>query len=496
MTRVEIVVGVSALYLVASLVIGMLPGKKLSETADGYVAGDRSLGPLVMYFITGATIFSAFAFLGAPGWAYSKGAAVFYILAYGTLGFLPFYFMGPRAARLGRHYGFVTQAQLVASRFRFPLIAALMALISALAFIPYLAIQMMGAGYVLSSITEGALPSWAGAAVVYAVVLIYVMRSGVLGVGWTNTFQGIFMMVLAWVLGILLPYELYGGIGPMFERLAAERPEMLTAPGLEKLGGGPWPWGMYTSTVLVTTIGFSFWPHLFMKAYTARDERTLRRTVLLYPSFQLFLVPLMLIGFAGILHINQVEHADQILPTILMSLENLHPVVIGLFCAGALAASMSSGDAILHATASILVRDGLVTGLGKKLTPAVELRLIRSMLFVVVIAAYVITLTYSESIVGLLNHAYGPVTQFAPAVLAALYWRKATGAGVLAGLAVGISANLILTLNPDWAPWRLHSGVYGLALNVATLTLVSKLTAAAPSAEDDEFFNVASKPLD
>ncbi len=64
----------------------------------GYVAGDRSFGLLVMYFVTGATVFSSFAFLGGPGWAYSRGAAAFYILAYGVLGMAPFYWMGPRIA--------------------------------------------------------------------------------------------------------------------------------------------------------------------------------------------------------------------------------------------------------------------------------------------------------------------------------------------------------------------------------------------------------------
>jgi SSS family solute:Na+ symporter len=107
-----VVVGVSAAYLVACLILGTLPGRRASSSAEGYVAGDRTLGLLLMYFITGATIFSAFAFLGAPGWAYSKGAASFYILAYGTLGFVPFYFMGPRAARVGREFGFVTQAEI------------------------------------------------------------------------------------------------------------------------------------------------------------------------------------------------------------------------------------------------------------------------------------------------------------------------------------------------------------------------------------------------
>ena len=129
--------------------------RNASRTAEGYVAGDRTLGLLVMYFITGATIFSAFAFLGAPGFAYSKGAAVFYILAYGALGMLPFYFLGPRAARLGRRYGFVTQAEMISDRYDKPAIAGLMALISIVAFVPYLALQMKGAGTMLHSLTRG-----------------------------------------------------------------------------------------------------------------------------------------------------------------------------------------------------------------------------------------------------------------------------------------------------------------------------------------------------
>ena len=92
------VVFIVVAYLVACLAIGMLSGRGASDSAAGYVAGDRTLGLVLMYFITGATIFSAFAFLGAPGWAYSRGVAIFYLFGYGCIGFLPFYFLGPRAA--------------------------------------------------------------------------------------------------------------------------------------------------------------------------------------------------------------------------------------------------------------------------------------------------------------------------------------------------------------------------------------------------------------
>lgn len=472
-----IILSVVVAYLAVNLAVGLWPQRRgTSADAAGYVAGDRSLGLLVMYFITGATIFSAFAFLGMPGWAYERGGAAYYILAYGVLGFIPFYFLGPRASRLGRARGFVTQAEMVAHRFGSRTIAGLMAFVSVAAFVPYLAIQMKGAGYVLNALTDGAVSEELGAGLVYAVVLVYVLQSGVLGVGWTNTLQGIFMMALAWGIGLYLPHVLYGGVGEMFRQVEAARPGFLTSPGLTG-PETPWSWAGYSSAVLVSIIGFSFWPHLFMKAFTAKDERTIRRTVVLYPTFQLFLLPLLIIGFSGVLFELPPAQADQIVPHLLLNLE-LSPFLVGLFCAGALAASMSSGDAMAHAAASIAVRDGLVTAGGLRPAPSGERTLIRAAVVLVMLSSYALAITYQGSLVGLLLLAYGPVTQFAPAVVATLCWRRATGPGVLAGLVVGATTNLLLHFQPEWKPWAVHAGLYGLVLNTLVVVVVSRLTAA------------------
>ena len=489
MTHSAVVLTVAGLYLVACLVIGMLPSRKSSDSAAGYVAGDRSLGLLVMYFITGATVFSAFAFLGAPGRAYTRGAAVFYILAYGGVGFLPFYFLGPRASRLGREYGFVTQAEMVATRFRSRSLAGLMALISAIALIPYLAVQVKGAGLVLAAMTQDRVPPPVGAAIVYGVVLIYVMRSGVLGVGWTNTFQGIFMMILAWGLGLYLPYRLYGGIEPMFRQIASEKPELLAAPGLTS-GGARQEWGMYTSHILLSIVGFCAWPQLFMKAFTARDERTIRRTVVLYPTFQIFLVPVIILGFAGVLFPTHPAQPDQILPHMLMNVD-LPSVLVGLFCAGALAASMSTGDAILHACSSILVRDGLVSALGVRLDPRRERTVIRVLLLFPLAIAYPIAVIYRGSLVDLLLFAYGPITQITPALVATLYWKRATHAGVLAGMLGGIVTTIALDLAFKASPLPIGSGVFGLAVNLTLLIGVSLLLRKRTDSEEQRFLSVA-----
>ena len=185
-----IILGISGIYLLITLVMGIIPGLKVSHSTDGYVTGDRSMNVLILYFVLGASIFSSFAFLGGPGWAYSRGVAALYIIAYGAVGMVPFYFFGPKARKLGKKYGFVTQAELLQDRFNSKLLSGILAVLTVVVLIPYLTLQMKGAGLVMNTISDGVIPVWLGAGIAYLVVLIYVFFSGVMGVGWTNPFQG------------------------------------------------------------------------------------------------------------------------------------------------------------------------------------------------------------------------------------------------------------------------------------------------------------------
>lgn len=469
-TIILIVVG---LYLFISLLTGIIPSLRITKSVSGYVAGDRSMNTFILYFVLGASIFSSFAFLGGPGWAYSRGAAAFYIIAYGVIGIVPLYFFGPRAWRLGKKHGYVTQAELLADRFGSTFLSVMLAVLSVVVFIPYLTLQMVGAGYVLNVISEGMIPYWAGAGITYLVVLIYVYFSGVMGVGWSNAFQGMFMMIMAWVLGIYLPNTIYGGIGPMFEAIMESgRTTMLEAPGLAG-DGSRWSWWEYGSAVLVSAIGFSVWPHFFMRSFAAKNVRTMRLSVVLYPTFLIFLVPILLIGFSAVVAFPGVEPADSILPHILMQLD-LPAIVIGLFCAGALAASMSSGDAILHSAASIGIRDGVsqLTELRDK----TERLLIQISVLAIGLIAYLFAVVIDVSIVALLLGSYGGVAQIFPVIFAMFYWGRATKAGALAGLFGGIVVNIFFLLLPELKPLPMHEGIYGLIVNIMLLISVSLAT--------------------
>lgn len=467
---------ICAIYLAITLVMGIIPGMRVSNSVSGYVAGDRSMNLLILFFVMGASIFSSFAFLGGPGWAYSRGAAAFYIIAYGITGMIPLYFFGPKVRRLGEKHGFVTQAEILQDRYNSKALAVILAIVSIVVFVPYLTLQMKGAGFVITTISEGAIPEWLGAGIAYLTVLIYVFFSGVMGVGWTNTFQGIFMMIIAWFIGLYLPNQLFGGVGEMFSQIAeSDMSAMLSPPGLDA-NGEPWNWWGFSSVVLVSAIGFSVWPHFFMRAFAANSDRTMKLTVVLYPTFQLFLVPILIVGFTAVLAFPGVEPADSILPYILTQID-LPVVLVGLVCAGTLAASMSSGDAILHSAASIGVRDGISKFLPKHLnTDHYQRRYIRMFVIVISLIAYYFAVFSEVPIVNLLLGSYGGVAQIFPLIVCMFYWKRANGKGALAGFLGGIIVNTFFLIWPDLRPLPMHEGIYGLVANVILLVSVSLAT--------------------
>jgi solute:Na+ symporter, SSS family len=491
-------------YLVVTVVLGVLAGRRGRGDTTDYVAGERSFGPVVMYFVMGATIFSAYALLGTPQRVVAKGSDAFYVLAYGAVGLVPLYFFGARVRRIGARERFVTQAELLAARFESPRLHVALGLATVASFVPYLVIQLKGAGLVMQAVTGGS--PLVGAAIVYVVVLVYVIAGGVRGVGWTNVVQGVAMLVAIWVLGLWIPSALFGSIPAMFDRVVAEHPEFLTLPG----PGGQTPVSRYSSEILVSILGFSMWPHVFMKCFTARSARLVQRSVVWYPTFLFFLVPLLLLGYVAVLGGGPAD--DTVLLWLVDRLAGhpLHPYVFAFVAFAVLAASMSTGDALMHAGGSILVRDVIlplehrrgVAGVVERarawrLLPAAprpaaplredergQTRTIKA-LVVAMLAAGLLVLAFgaTTSIVDLLLLAYAVPIQLLPLVLVGLYWPRAGRASGEWGFGCGLgTVVLVFTLQrvaPELAarldPLQLELGVQGLVANVVGVLLGARL---------------------
>jgi SSS family solute:Na+ symporter len=146
---------------------------------------------------------------------------------------------------------------------------------------------------------------------------------------------------------------------------------------------------------------------------------------------------------------------------------------------------MSTGDALLHASASVVVEDGVANFV--ELDEHRQRRLMQLLVLLTGATAYYFALDPDSSLVLLLASAYGIISQFAPSVVAALYWRRATTAGVLAGLVAGTVTAFFFWQNPELKPFDLHEGVVGLLVHVPVLVGVSLATPAQDSEHVDAF---------
>lgn len=461
------------LYLVIAFVLGMLAGKGRSFfSISEYAVAERGLGLVIMWFLMGGTIFSAFAFLGGPGWAYSRGAAAFYILAYTALGLMPWYLIGPRMARLGAARGYFSMGDMLGDRYQSKALVVIVGVISVLAFIQYLTLQIKGMAYIFNVMTQGHIPFWVGALLSYGIVVIYVATSGVRGAAWSDILQGALMFVVAWAVGLYLVYTLHGGPEAMFTKIAA------TQPGLLEIGhpGSKMSQMAYSTAILVSVVGFVMWPHLFMKSYTA-DEKTIKLTVLTYPLFAIFLVPVLFVGFSaiGVIPPGAMKSADEILPYLITHNLGAQGILYGIIGAGALAAAQSSADAITHGASVSLGRD-VVYPLMPNLSERSQVLIMRWAVVVIGAVSYYLAIWGATGLVQLLLGAYGAIVQFAPAVYAAIWWRGGRKEGAIAGMVVGVTVNFFYQFGMNnVTPLDIHPGILGLMANIVVFLALSLL---------------------
>lgn len=141
--------------------------------------------------------------------------------------------------------------------------------------------------------------------------------------------------------------------------------------------------------------------------------------------------------------------------------------------AGSLAALVPASAQLLGA-ASIFAKNVLGT-FGIATSDAHRMFATRALVLVVAALALGFWLEGARTLVELILIYYNGITQFAPGVVAAFLWRRATAWGVAAGILVGLALAIALT-NSATTPWGLNAGFIALTANVAVMVAVSLLT--------------------
>ncbi len=345
-----------AAYIALVFASSLRGTRTIGRTPEGYFLANRNLTTLTLFFTILATNFSAYYFIGFAGEGYRRGYAFYVIMALGTaLACLSFYLIGDPVWRLGQRHRYITPAELIHHQSGSRVFALLVALVMVAFTLPYLALQIVGAGYLLEVVTNGGIPYLAGAALLTCFTIAYVFIGGMTSVARTDLKQGILMFALMLIAAIIISSKL-GGLPKANEAVFARLPELFAREGAD---------GYYTPAKWFSWLVFwlfciPMFPQIFMRFYIARTLDHLKRSAVLYAFAPLVLSLLpVIIGVLGHLSHPGLEGkaADEILPLMLVS--HTPEWFAALIMTGALAAFMSTLDSQLLALSTITTRDFL-----------------------------------------------------------------------------------------------------------------------------------------
>ena len=464
--------------LVLALALGMRARRGRTMTLEEWTVGGRGFGTVFVFLLMAGEIYTTFTFLGGSGWAYGKGAPAFYILCYGALAYALSYFLLPVIWRYAREHQLLSQADYFTSKFGSPGLGVLVSVVGVIAIVPYLVLQLKGLGIIVSEASYGAITSNTAVWISSAVLVVYVVASGVRGSAWTAVVKDVMILLVAIALGVYLPLHYYGGMRTMFERIEVARPGFLTLPAT---GMSP---SWFISTVILTTLGFYMWPHGFGAVYTARHENVFRRNAVVMPLYQLVLLFVFLAGFAAIQQVPGLTGSAADLSLLRISKQTFGPWVVGTIGAAGLLTALVPGSMLLMTAATLVAKN--VYGRLAPRTPEAHVTLLAKWLVpVIALVSVYFTVRGSETLVTLLLMGYNFVTQLFPAVLFSLGTKPfATRAGAFAGIVSGVGTVTWFTLSgvtmarlaPSWPDvvTDLNAGIIALLVNTVVLLVVSQ----------------------
>ena len=338
-------------------------------------------------------------------------------------------------------------------------------------------LQFKGLEIIVEAAAYGAIPKtlavWIGAAAATA----YVMVSGVHGSAWTAVAKDIMILLIVVFLGIYLPFHYYGGLGAMFAAVEEAKPGFTVLPAR---GESVW-W--FSSTVLLTALGFYLWPHSFSAVYTARNAKIIRQNAIVLPLYQLILLFVIFVGFTAILQVPGLTGPDVDLALFKLSVKTFDPWFVGVIGAAGVLTALVPGSMILM-TAAVLLANNLYRAIAPTVDDARVATLAKLLVPAIALVAVYFTLRGGETIVALLLMGYSFVTQMFPALVLSLVnsrWvtREGASCGIVAGVAtvtvISLTHTSIATLLPSLpvAIKELNVGIVALAVNFLVLILVS-----------------------
>ncbi|MBV8098189.1 MAG: sodium:solute symporter family protein [Verrucomicrobia bacterium] len=454
--------------IICTIGFGIFGVRRIKMNPSQFILGGRSFGVIFLWLLSAGEVYTSFTFLGAAGWAYSRGAPAFYILCYLTVSCITIFFYMPPVWRIARQHGLLTNADYFAHQYQSRALGFLTGLVGVVFMIPYITLQLTGIQILLQIAGYGAINSVLAAGGAFGLIIGFVLISGLRGAAWASLVKD--ALVLAGVIfaGIVLPIHFFGSPQEVISRVLQIHPNWMTLAGPTENYGTLW----FASTVLLSGLGGYIWPHAFASQLAAKGPDTIRRNAMILPIYQIMLLLVFFAGFTALLVKPGIKGQDADQSFMLVVQEHYPAWLLGLIAGAGCLAALVPASAQILAAASLLSRN---------LFPAREERLTQhTRLWIIVLAllAFGLWVYNRATLVGLLLIGYSGITQLFPGVVLSLRKPPPHAWSVASGIVVALVLLSGFALKGVSVIWGAHVGTAALAVNVVCLFVVDFFIAA------------------
>lgn len=494
------------IYFVLVIAVGIyfyFKGRKEGNGEKEYFLGGRDMNAWVSALSAGASDMSAWVLMGLPGAIYAAGLSKIWIsvgLLIGTI--CAWITVAPKL----RRYSIcakdsITIPQFLANRFLSEnrTIQIVSAIVFMVTYCVYAAASIYACGQLFNTVI-GMNPSTA--MIIATVVIVgYTFMGGYKAVCWTDFFQGLIM------LGALM-------LAPIFAYIMMKSPEF--AKPVVKLSQGYFSLTTATGWEGIKEIlyglgwglGYFGMPHILIRYLSIKSEKEVRKSQIIGCAW-IFLI-LAMASVVGILGREFIGDALTAKGKELVFIEMVRTsfawigseigiAVIASFIAGILlsailAASMSTADSQLLASSSAFASDIYKPVFRKKANDKEMLWAGRVIVAIIAIIAFLIANSPKcQGIMALVECAWAAFgAAFGPVIILALYWKRFTYKGAVAGIIVGFLVDAL------WYAFLAKTGIYeiipGFIAGLIASVIVSLLD-KAPSAEVIALFEKIKTPI-
>lgn len=444
-------------YLLFMVGVSVYMSMKKVKSSDDFAVAGRKLPMIILIGTLLATWCGGGGITGTAGLIYSNGPLFGILVMSGApLGMIVLYFIAG-AVRKSTTYTIPELFEL-----RYGAAARFLATVCiVLAYIGTTVSQFKAAGNIVSITTGISFETATVICVIFMVLLALI--GGMVSVAYTDALSA-FLMLGGFIAGIICVSGQFGGFGHVMTSLPAGKDSLLGTLTITQAIG-------FVLPTLFLVLGDQ---NMIQRFSSARDSKTARKSnVGLVIAEVVVCALIILLVVCAIAAYPTNDQPDIIL--FQLAAEFMPPLLGGIVMAACMSFIVTTGDSYLLSTASNLTYDIWGLYIKKEADDRQKINVLRVSIVIVAVLAFVLGF-YFPDILSVQLYAYTMYgATITPALLCALFYKKATKAGGIAGIVCGAVMTIIWDVILK-SPGGVKSAIVSVPLAFIAIFVVSALT--------------------